>query len=102
MEPAGVLDDYGCVAEAYCALHQATGDGYWLERAGVLLDTALERFADGRGGFYDTADDGESLVARPADPAARTNNTGVSPALTARNSANASPSWCGRAFDAGL
>jgi uncharacterized protein YyaL (SSP411 family) len=34
-----------------------------------LLDTALERFGDGTGGFYDTADDGEALVYRPADPA---------------------------------
>jgi uncharacterized protein YyaL (SSP411 family) len=29
----------------------------------------LDRFADGAGGFYDTADDGEPLVYRPADPA---------------------------------
>ncbi len=29
--PAGVLEDYGCVAEAYCAVHQVTGDGRWLD-----------------------------------------------------------------------
>ena len=29
----------------------------------------LDRFTDGAGGFYDTADDGEALVYRPADPA---------------------------------
>jgi len=29
----------------------------------------LARFADGSGGFYDTADDGEPLLYRPADPA---------------------------------
>jgi hypothetical protein len=34
-----------------------------------LLQTALERFGDPAGGFYDTADDGESLIYRPADPA---------------------------------
>ena len=30
-EPAGVLDDYGCVAEAFCAVHQLTGEGRWLD-----------------------------------------------------------------------
>ncbi|MET8148940.1 thioredoxin domain-containing protein [Actinoplanes sp. NPDC049668] len=66
--PVGVLEDYGCVAEAFCAVHQLTGDGRWLTRAGELLDVALTRFATGSGGFYDTADDAERLVARPADP----------------------------------
>jgi hypothetical protein len=67
-EPAGVLEDYGCVAEAFCAVHQLTGDGRWLELAGRLLDVAVERFGTGTGGFYDTADDAEKLVTRPADP----------------------------------
>ncbi|SCG66708.1 hypothetical protein GA0070614_4140 [Micromonospora coxensis] len=67
-EPAGVLEDYGCVAEAFCAMHQLTGEGRWLELAGALLDTALARFAAPDGGFYDTADDAERLVTRPADP----------------------------------
>ncbi|GAA2700000.1 thioredoxin domain-containing protein [Micromonospora olivasterospora] len=67
-EPAGVLEDYGCVAEAFCALHQLTGEGRWLELAGQLLDVALARFAAPDGGFYDTADDAERLVTRPADP----------------------------------
>jgi uncharacterized protein YyaL (SSP411 family) len=67
-EPAGVLEDYGCVAEAFCAMHQLTGEGRWLALAGQLLDTALARFAAPDGGFYDTADDAERLVTRPADP----------------------------------
>ncbi|MFC4020507.1 thioredoxin domain-containing protein [Micromonospora sp. GCM10011542] len=67
-EPAGVLEDYGCVAEAFCALHQLTGEGRWLTLAGGLLDTALEHFAAPGGAFYDTADDAERLVTRPADP----------------------------------
>ena len=71
-EPAGVLEDYGCVAEAFCALHQLTGDGRWLDLAGELLDTALERFADGDGGFYDTADDAEGWSpGRPTRPTTR-------------------------------
>jgi uncharacterized protein YyaL (SSP411 family) len=66
--PAGVLEDHGCVAEAFCAVHQLTGDGRWLVLAGQLLDTALARFSAGEGGFYDTADDAEKLITRPADP----------------------------------
>jgi uncharacterized protein len=76
--PAGVLEDYGCVAEAYCAVHQVTGDGRWLERARELLDVALAHFADGTGGFYDTADDAEQLVSRPADITDNATPSGVS------------------------
>ncbi|MCO1615773.1 thioredoxin domain-containing protein [Micromonospora tulbaghiae] len=67
-QPAGVLEDYGCVAEAFCAMHQLTGEGRWLSLAGELLDVALARFAGPDGAFYDTADDAERLVTRPADP----------------------------------
>jgi uncharacterized protein YyaL (SSP411 family) len=66
--PAGVLDDYGCVAEAFLAVHQLTLDGRWLTLAKELLDVALAHFGNGSGGFYDTADDAERLVTRPADP----------------------------------
>jgi uncharacterized protein YyaL (SSP411 family) len=76
--PAGVLDDYGCVAEAFCAVHQLTGDGRWLDRAGDLLDVALARFGTGDGGFYDTADDAERLVTRPADPTDNATPAGLS------------------------
>ena len=75
---AGVLEDYGCVATGFLALLSATGDAVWLERAGRLLDTALERFGDGRGGFYDTADDAETLVARPRDPSDNASPSGHS------------------------
>jgi hypothetical protein len=37
--------------------------------AGALVDAVLSAFGDGSGGFYDTADDGERLIFRPADPA---------------------------------
>jgi uncharacterized protein YyaL (SSP411 family) len=78
-EPAGVLDDYGCVAEAFCAVHQLTGEGRWLELAGTLLDAALAHFADPDGeGFFDTADDAERLVARPADPTDNATPAGLS------------------------
>jgi uncharacterized protein len=66
---AGVLEDYACLADGLMVLSGATGDPHWVEVAGELLGTALDRFADGSGGFYDTADDSEQLVYRPADPA---------------------------------
>jgi uncharacterized protein len=66
-DPAGVLEDYGDVAEGLLALHQATGERRWLDLAGRLLDVSA-RFADGRGGFFDTIDDAESLIRRPQDP----------------------------------
>ncbi|WP_329107466.1 thioredoxin domain-containing protein [Micromonospora sp. NBC_01699] len=77
-EPAGVLEDYGAVAEAFCAVHQLTGEGRWLTLAGQLLDVALAHFATGRGGFYDTADDAEKLITRPADPTDNATPSGLS------------------------
>jgi uncharacterized protein YyaL (SSP411 family) len=65
---AGVLDDYGCVAAGFLSLLGVTGDPIWLERAGVLLDRALDVFGDDAGGFFDTASDAEALVLRPKDP----------------------------------
>jgi uncharacterized protein len=73
-----VLEDYGCVAEAFCAVHQLTGDGGWLERAKLLLDVALEHFGTEQGGFFDTADDAERLVTRPADPTDNATPSGLS------------------------
>ncbi|SDY74049.1 hypothetical protein SAMN05421684_1303 [Asanoa ishikariensis] len=77
-DPPGVLDDYGAVAEAFCAVHQATLDGKWLELAGGLLDAALAHFPTGNGGYYDTADDAERLVTRPADPTDNATPSGLS------------------------
>src|SRR3954466_1599816 len=65
---AGVLEDYGDLAEGLLALHQATGEGRWLELAGNLLDVVAEQFIDGEG-WHDTAADAEALVHRPFDPA---------------------------------
>jgi hypothetical protein len=74
---AGVLEDYACVAEGLLALSGVTGEARWVQTAGQLLDTALDRFADPAGGFYDTADDGEQLIYRPADPADGPSPSGV-------------------------
>jgi uncharacterized protein YyaL (SSP411 family) len=95
-EPAGVLEDYGAVAEGFCAVHQLTGDGRWLDLAGELLDTALARFGAGNGGFYDTADDAEQLVTRPADPTDNATPSGLSAmaaALTAYSALRGEPRY---------
>ena len=65
----GVADDHGNLAEGLLTLHQASGDPQWLTAAGTLLDTALTHFADGQGGFFDTADDAEQLFTRPRSAA---------------------------------
>src|SRR5207247_6549049 len=51
--------------------------------AGDLLEMVLTRFGDGNGGFYDTADDGERLLYRPADPADGPTPSGTSAAAGA-------------------
>ena len=68
-DTAGVLEDYACVAEGFLVLSGVTGEARWLALAGDLLETALTAFGDGHGGFYDTAEDGERLFFRPAEPA---------------------------------
>jgi uncharacterized protein YyaL (SSP411 family) len=65
---AGVLEDYADLAEGLIALYGVTGETAHAEFAGELLDVVLDRFADGRGGFFDTADDAERLWKRPQDP----------------------------------
>ncbi|MGV9243069.1 thioredoxin domain-containing protein [Streptomyces sp. NPDC003710] len=65
---AGVLEDYADVAEGFLALASVTGEGVWLEFAGLLLGQVLTRFTDESGALYDTAADAEKLIRRPQDP----------------------------------
>ncbi|MDO9380562.1 MAG: thioredoxin domain-containing protein [Nocardioidaceae bacterium] len=80
---AGVLEDHGCVAEAYLAVLGVTGDAVWLERAGDLLDTVLSKFADDDGVLHDTASDAEALVLRPRDVSDNASPSGTSAAAMA-------------------
>jgi uncharacterized protein len=84
--PAGVLEDYGAVAEAFCAVHQLTGEGRWLELAGQLLEVVQDQFGNGAGGFFDTADDAEQLIARLADPTDNASPSGLSAVAAAMTS----------------
>jgi len=59
------LEDHAFLLEALLTLYEASFETVWFERARELADTLLARFADGeRGGFFSTADDHESLIAR--------------------------------------
>jgi uncharacterized protein len=64
----GVLEDYADLADGLLALYGATFDERWFVAASELADTILDHFVDPNGGFFDTADDHESLVTRPKDP----------------------------------
>jgi uncharacterized protein YyaL (SSP411 family) len=80
---AGVLEDYGDVADGLLALYAVTGDDAYVARAGLLLDVVLDHFGAENGGFYDTADDAEALVRRPQDPTDNATPSGSSAAAGA-------------------
>ncbi|MEU2869379.1 thioredoxin domain-containing protein [Streptomyces olivoreticuli] len=65
---AGVLEDYADVAEGFLTLSAVTGEGVWVDFAGLLLDTVLIHFTGPDGSLFDTADDAEALIRRPQDP----------------------------------
>ena len=79
----GVLEDYADLAEGLFVLHGVTGKARYAHVAGQLLDTVLDRFGDGDGGFYDTADDAERLFSRPQDPTDNDTPSGRSAAASA-------------------
>ncbi|MGN6252024.1 MAG: thioredoxin domain-containing protein [Marmoricola sp.] len=76
--PAGVLEDYACLADAELALLEATAAIAHLNRATELLEVALTHFRAPDGGFFDTADDAEQLVSRPRDPSDNASPSGLS------------------------
>jgi uncharacterized protein YyaL (SSP411 family) len=57
LEP-GVLSDYAWVGLGLLALHDATGEEHWRDRAATVARTADELFADGRGRLKMLAIDG--------------------------------------------
>jgi uncharacterized protein YyaL (SSP411 family) len=67
-DSAAILEDHGALATALLTLFQVTGDGQWMDAANGLLNVALEHFAGADGRWFDTADDAEQLMVRPADP----------------------------------
>jgi len=62
------LEDYAAVALGLVALYQVTFEREWLEAAAALAQTIDANFRDPeRGGFFQTSDDHETLVARRKD-----------------------------------
>jgi uncharacterized protein YyaL (SSP411 family) len=63
----GLSSDYGSMIRAGLALHRATGEGHYLDRA-VEWEALLERHHANpeTGGYFLTADDGGELILRPA------------------------------------
>lgn len=80
---AAVLEDHGSVAEGFLAVLGVTGDAVWLDRARLLVDRVVDHFADPDGGFFDTADDAETLVVRPKDASDNAYPSGTSAAVHA-------------------
>jgi len=69
-DSAAILEDHAMLATGLLTLNQLTGDASWLDAASGLLDVALDHFADPdrEGRWFDSADDAEQLMVRPADP----------------------------------
>jgi uncharacterized protein YyaL (SSP411 family) len=62
------LEDHAFLLEAMIALFEATCEERWFEQATALADELIARFADPeRGGFFSTAADRQSLIARRKD-----------------------------------
>jgi uncharacterized protein YyaL (SSP411 family) len=64
----GYLEDHAYMLEALISLYEATFDPRWFAAARELADFTIAHFADDeRGGFFETADYHERLVARRKD-----------------------------------
>ena len=63
----GFLEDYANLADGLFELYQTTFDEAYFIAARDLINTALTHFRDPAGGFFDTADDAETLFMRPKD-----------------------------------
>ncbi|MDO8187119.1 thioredoxin domain-containing protein [Conexibacter sp. JD483] len=62
---AGYLEDHAYLTDALLTLYEATLEPRWFAAARRLADVTIARFGDDeQGGFFQTADDHEQLVAR--------------------------------------
>jgi uncharacterized protein YyaL (SSP411 family) len=59
------LEDYACWIDALLELYQTTFEARWFTEARRLTDHVLTHFSASDGGFFDTSDDHEALIARP-------------------------------------
>jgi len=63
----GYLEDYTHLIEGLLELYQTTFDPRWYVAARELAETMIEHFSAPDGGFFDTSDDHETLIARPRE-----------------------------------
>lgn len=61
------LEDYAASILGLLELYQTDFNERWFAAAKELADEMIQRFSDPDGGFFDTPDDGESLLIRPKD-----------------------------------
>ena len=61
----GTLEDYANLAEGLLTLYETRFEERFFIAARELADAILEHFEAPDGGFFDTADDAETLIARP-------------------------------------
>ncbi len=92
----GMLDDYALYALGALELYRTTFEKAALEFSTQLTRTALEHFRDPNGGFYDTPDDGETLIVRPKsffDSAMPSGNGAMALLLTALGRLTGEHTW---------
>ncbi len=61
------LEDYALLITGLLDLYQTDFDNHWFVAATELADDMLMRFRDSSRGFFDTPNDGETLLVRPKD-----------------------------------
>lgn len=61
------LEDYAALGIALLELYQSDFNPRWYAAALQIAEEILPRFTDPSGGFFDTSDNHESLIARPKD-----------------------------------
>lgn len=62
----GYLEDYAFLADGLIELYQSTFNPRWLAEAKKMANMIIDHFEDKNdGGYYDTSDDHEQLIARP-------------------------------------
>ena len=61
------LEDYAALILGLLELYQTDFNNKWFKSARELADEMIEMFNDPNGGFFDTPQDGETLLIRPKD-----------------------------------
>lgn len=61
------LEDYAALILGLIELYQTDFNSKWFNVAQELADEMVDKFSDPAGGFFDTPNDGETLLIRPKD-----------------------------------